>query len=880
MQLITALFLACCLKVSYAQQNILEQKVTITLQNQSIKDALRNVSDQAGCFLNYANSEVDNTRKINKAFDAVPLRDVIQEIWGSNQIKIIANGRTVKIIPTASRSTRAKKGNLRGLIKDEKGAPLPGATILLDGTRTGGFTNSKGEYFLNNIPVGNWQVEASFVGYQKDTKDITIAANKTLIVDFTLQEGVSELDEVLVIGKTKAAQLAEQAITINTVNAQELQGQTQDVAEVLDRVEGVRIRQSGGLGSQTNISINGLTGNSIRFYYNGIPSEFLGGGFELNTLPISNVDRIEVYKGVMPANIGTDALGGGINVATNQSSLKSRDFSYQYGSFNTHRIAGSFTQPLGDKWYVNVNANYNYSDNNYEMEVENNTYAPNLPFPTGTEMIRVRRFHDAFSSFLGHVNAGYLNKEKRLSLKAGVYLTATSREVQHGVRVNIIPFGEMEYKGQDTYLKFDLSKGFSEKWQLNYSGIAGYSRVMITDSSQSVYDWNGNNITSINPAIFRINGAELLGIPSISDVYNYNTVNRVGLTRSFKHNFSIGLHHFFAYQDRRGREELEINYIAGEDPNQTGFQIARNITSLEVQKLLFKQKLELLATLKSFQYTTQGVNTLTRGSGTRSELPIVTSAEQDWGYNTAIKWQFHKKMFLRASYEDALRIPTQTEIFGDLQTIVPNFSLQPERSQNFNAGLKADLSDLIKINLNYFIRSQRNLILLQILDVESARFINQNRVYSSGVELALTGELTKHLSFVWNITHFDIEIRAINQLQDDFLIGKPVPNIPTFFSNLGLTYTLEDIFRQDNTLQFNLDGQFVDEFSFIQEGRVRNDDNWIPTQYAIDAGLTFQLKEKISFNFQANNLLDAALFDVISVPKPGRNFAVKVRYTY
>ncbi|MEM9673253.1 MAG: hypothetical protein AAF992_11695, partial [Bacteroidota bacterium] len=101
----------------------------------------------------------------------------------------------------------------------------------------------------------------------------------------------------------------------------------------------------------------------------------------------------------------------------------------------------------------------------------------------------------------------------------------------------------------------------------------------------------------------------------------------------------------------------------------------------------------------------------------------------------------------------------------------------------------------------------------------------------------------------------------------------------TFFSNLTLGYQFNDVLQEDNNLLLNVDAQFVDEFSFIQQGRFINEDFVIPTQFAVDAGFTYSIQNYLTLNFQANNLLDAALFDFLSVPRPGRNFAVKVRYT-
>ena len=287
-KIITLVLCMIPLSPVFCQQDLLERKVTIRFENQPVNEALEKLLRKTNITINYRPSEIPKERIIKKYFEQQPLGEIIKEVWGSKELVFRSRGNTISIQSILEKSMNNTRGNIQCKVLDDK-----------------------------NVPIGIREIEASFLGFEKITKTVTISERGKLKVDFSLQPSVSEMEEVLIESKSITTEIAEAPITINTVDALKLQAQTQDVAKVLDKVEGVRIRQSGGLGSTTSISINGLTGNAIRFYYNGIPSEFLGGGFQLNTLPISNVDRIEVYKGVMPANIGTDALGGGIHTATN-----------------------------------------------------------------------------------------------------------------------------------------------------------------------------------------------------------------------------------------------------------------------------------------------------------------------------------------------------------------------------------------------------------------------------------------------------------------------------------------------------------------------------------------------------------------------------------
>lgn len=116
------------------------------------------------------------------------------------------------------------------------------------------------------------------------------------------------------------------------------------MGEVLARAEGVSVQRAGGLGSNMRFSLNGLTNDQIRFFVNGVPLEFSPYSLGLANIPVNFVNRMEIYKGVLPIQFGADALGGGVNVVTNpvKPGLHG-DLSYQYGSFKTHRTTMSIS---------------------------------------------------------------------------------------------------------------------------------------------------------------------------------------------------------------------------------------------------------------------------------------------------------------------------------------------------------------------------------------------------------------------------------------------------------------------------------------------------------------------------------------------------------
>jgi len=146
------------------------------------------------------------------------------------------------------------------------------------------------------------------------------------------------LGNVTVTGKSKTQRLREGALTVNAIDVRSLAASLSNVNDIIDRTAGVKIREEGGMGSDFDLSINGMSGNSVRYFIDGVPLDTKGSGITLANLPVSIVDRVEIYKGVVPTWLSSDALGGAVNIVTNRRKSNYLDASYGIGSFHTHRV--------------------------------------------------------------------------------------------------------------------------------------------------------------------------------------------------------------------------------------------------------------------------------------------------------------------------------------------------------------------------------------------------------------------------------------------------------------------------------------------------------------------------------------------------------------
>ena len=196
---------------------------------------------------------------------------------------------------------------LTGVVKDTQGEPIFAAAVAVKNISNGSYTDEQGKYALS-VAQGEYTLVVSMMGYEPQERKVSVRANQR--VDFVLKENAVNLESVQVYGKSKAQQLREGAYAVNAMNIKPLVNTTQSLNTIVNKTTGVKVREEGGVGSDYDLSINGLSGNSIRYFLDGMPLDSKGTGVTLANLPTNIIERVEIYKGVIPAHLGSDALGG------------------------------------------------------------------------------------------------------------------------------------------------------------------------------------------------------------------------------------------------------------------------------------------------------------------------------------------------------------------------------------------------------------------------------------------------------------------------------------------------------------------------------------------------------------------------------------------
>lgn len=773
-----------------------------------------------------------------------------------------------------------------GIVKSASNNPLDYVSVYVKGTHYAAFSDTEGKFSLE-IPGGKQNLTFSLLGFETKTLEIFPEKLGKQTLNITLNENAQNLTEVLVMGKSEGRKLKETGLAVNIIEMKEIAVQSVQTNELLDRTAGVRIRQDGGLGSKVNYNINGLSGNSIRIFIDGVPASNYGSSFSLSSIPPALIERIEVYKGVVPGYLSEDALGGAINIVLKHRRDKSLSSSYSIGSFNTHQwnLAGSYRWKKGLTF--DASAFYNYSDNSYKV------WGKDIKF-TDTENWhqidskgeKVRRFHDAYKSFGGKLNVGFTKLKWADQFMFGVVLSQTYKEIQNGATMQLVygdrhsrrksdvftlNYAKKDFLLNDLSLKIDASYSFLNRQTIDTVGIR--------------YDWLGAIIKD-GSYLYHINsgeiGAEAGGAKTNATDKDYAAMIRANLNYRIKENHRFYLNYMF--NDFRRK--------VSDDYKPAALQALANTRDL--QKNIFAFTYEMLAFSGSLRTNVFYKHYFQKVRSNEPQLKnneyLINQYEKsiDHGaYGLTLSYALLPDLYLLASGERALRLPNANELFGNgSENSLAAVDLKPENSLNanlgFNYGFKIKKHSF-GINSSVYLRDTKDMIRMTLNGNQGHTYAeNLESVFTRGIDAELTYNYANKFDFRFNISKFDV---LFNTKYD--ASGNPynfyrlqIKNEPSFKFNGQFSYFIDNLFLKKSRSSIYYNISYVNGFYRHWSNVGTKNQDYIPLQYPMDVGFTYAFpKNKLVLSFDAKNILDQQLFDNFGLQKPGRAFYAKITYS-
>ena len=719
-----------------------------------------------------------------------------------------------------------------------------------------------------SLPEGKYILTASFVGFKSQRKNIELRRKKS--VDFVLQEDAVGLKDVEVYAKSKSQKLRESSFAVNALDVKPIVNSLNNLNELVNRASGIKVRQEGGVGSDFDLSINGMSGNSVRYFIDGVPLETKGSEVSLANLPVNIIDHIEMYKGVVPPYLGADALGGAINIVTKKEKKNYLDVSYGIGSFHTHKVDMN-AQIVFPKsgLIVRPTVGVNYSKNDYMMkgvEVWDESVRKYVPSDR-------KRFHDDYFSLLTQVEVGVTGKTWADDFFVTASYSKVNKELQTGsVQTKVYGMAERQGDAYNISAQYRKKNFILKGLQMHSILSHTWDHSLTVDTAYRVYDWNGDYIESSRN---EITGRE----KSLRHYKRPTTMFRSNWDYRINQHHSINLNYLVNRTGNDRYDDVDDSFVPSNDI------VCKHIIGISYHQQFLQNRIENTFFVKDY-INHLNIRQTDLYWQTGSDEVMGSNTNNYWGYGVGTRMKFFEPVVLKASFEHSVRLPLARELLGNGSTIYANTALNPEKSDNVNLGAFGTWHPAAGHSLYYevngFIRFVDDYIQAVVAEKEGLmQYENVPAVHIKGVEGEVRYSWKRNLQCMANVSWQDA--RDQRKYKDDGKLSATylnrVPNRPWLFGAAEANYTFYDVLLKNSTLRLGTSYQWVHWYFLTWEayGAIESKAR-IPAQHVINADITYSLENgKYNISVSCDNIFDKLVYDHYKLQKPGRSFFLKFR---
>jgi len=485
---------------------------------------------------------------------------------------------------------------------------------------------------------------------------------------------------------------------VTVISRENFKGDVATVADVLGKEAGVQVRQLGGLGSFSTINIRGASGAQVNVFIDGVLlNSAYGGVVDLSQFPLGSVEKIEIYRGNVPVQLGVASIGGAINIKTLRSSHKpEKTLEVGYGSFNSRKLASSVSDSYKNLNYQ-ISAEYLASDNDFE--IINNNLTPDY---TGDDRVEKRQNSD-FEQFSALLATDY-QLDDSFSLQVISQITKKNQgipELQNN------PLTRSDLETSFANMQFKLNHWVNQNTTFAYKFFTSHKNELFDDSQ---------NRSGLN-----INKEE-------------------GLTKTY----GIGGQTSYSFQEHLININLETKYEEYQNKNlhkKTSTSYKRTSTTLGVQDDWVNQNADLLITFGARLYH------IDESSGDFG----ISSNNYHNSFQTGVRFNVNDFISLRANVSQDIRVPLVEERFGDRGYSQGNEELKTEKAINADVGVGFTRNDF-NASVNYYYRLLDDAIVTVFDPQGIGRSENVSKAKVYGLELESSFSGTEYWSIFMNST--------------------------------------------------------------------------------------------------------------------------------
>ncbi|RKS50730.1 iron complex outermembrane receptor protein [Gillisia mitskevichiae] len=284
------------------------------------------------------------------------------------------NANSINTKETIESYVTMQEQEVTGIVRDNTGAPLPGATILVKGTNTGVQTDFDGKFSLM-LPEGKNIIVISFISFKNKEVDVS----KTKNIDVQLEEAAARLDDVVIIGsRGKPRTSFDSPVPVDNIQTSELKqtgkgvldqqlmakvpsynSTEQPVSDAAAHFSPAGLR--GLFPSRTLVLVNGKRKNLSALVYSYVTPGRGEVGVDMKAIPSAALERVEILRDGAAAQYGSDAVAGVINLVLKENSDPFINTGYSVtteGDGEQYQIETGFGVKIADKGFANFTFGY------------------------------------------------------------------------------------------------------------------------------------------------------------------------------------------------------------------------------------------------------------------------------------------------------------------------------------------------------------------------------------------------------------------------------------------------------------------------------------------------------------------------------------------
>lgn len=258
----------------------------------------------------------------------------------SRTLAVLLSSSFISIVVSLFLISAVDAAVLRGTVTDPDGRAVPGARVVVTGSRPGAVevqTNASGRFETVDLASDTYSVRVVIDGFIADP--VSVPLSNATAPDLVIALRVSALAESVVVSAAHIdLPLSRTASTVTVMSGAELESrQIRTLGQALSFVPGLTVARNGGFLNVTSLFTRGGESDFTLVLLDGMRLNSFGGGLDLSAVALVDVDRIEIVRGPQSAVFGSDAIGGVVQIVSRQRTQDRVDLMVEGGSFGSVR---------------------------------------------------------------------------------------------------------------------------------------------------------------------------------------------------------------------------------------------------------------------------------------------------------------------------------------------------------------------------------------------------------------------------------------------------------------------------------------------------------------------------------------------------------------